>query len=347
MAAAAAADEPTIIQWLFDTRDWFPEATTTRQLETHPIASRILALLPPSERAAALRYIHIRDAKMSLASSWLKHLAIAHLLPTLPWHASVITRAPSTGKPIFQPPHTPSSSSSPSPSISLNVTHQAGLVALIASSSPDSIDLGTDLVCTSERRARDHTLISSDTFPKFIDMHADVFSPRETSYLKYQILSAVPGLAGGENNLVDAKLRAFYALWALREAYVKMTGEALLAPWLRDLEFRGFRPVAPTPAWGVPAVETTSDKENDGRSYGPQVLRDFEIWFRGERVDDVNVCLRALGPDYMIATAVRTPADKQVGLRLKLGPYRELDLFEMLEFAEARMEESTLSWPSE
>ena len=28
-------DKPTLLQWVFDTRSWFPEATQTRQLETH------------------------------------------------------------------------------------------------------------------------------------------------------------------------------------------------------------------------------------------------------------------------------------------------------------------------
>jgi len=44
--------------------------------------------------------------------------------------------------------------------------------------------------------------------------------------------------------LIASKLRNFYAHWCLKEAYIKMTGEALLAPWLRDLEFRNVRPPA-------------------------------------------------------------------------------------------------------
>ncbi len=48
------------------------------------------------------------------------------------------------------------------------------------------------------------------------------------------------------NDVIEAKLRRFYTFWALKEAYVKMTGDALLADWLRVLEFRKVR--APRPA---------------------------------------------------------------------------------------------------
>lgn len=283
-----------------------------------------------------LRYYHVRDAKMSIASSLLKHLAIAKLAPSRPrWPDTPITRDART-KPVWVDPST---NTSP---VCFNVTHQAGVVALVAALSPPSgtrIDVGVDIVCTSERRARDHAMVRDEGWPRFVDMHADVFAPGETSYLKYQVLSAVPGLVprgATADGTVDAKLRAFYALWALREAYVKLTGEALLAEWLRELEFRRFRPPAPTPAWDVPARED-DDGEDDGERYGPQVIRSTEIRFKGRRIDDVNLCLRSMGPDFMICTAVRTPEDKEVGLGLRLEPYETLELDEVLAFAESTM----------
>ncbi|KAK4447468.1 hypothetical protein QBC34DRAFT_128845 [Podospora aff. communis PSN243] len=336
-------DKPPILQWLFDTRPWFPSCTTPSQLPSDPLASRILALLTPSEATAVLKYYHVRDAKMSLASSLLKHLAIAHLSPTTPWTSTLITRDPLT-KPTWIDPATGRAP------IAFNVTHQAGLVALIAIPSLDpsleKIQVGIDLVCTSERRTRDHALIATDTWPRFVDMHADVFSPRETSYLKYEVLSRVPGLVppgATAEQVTDAKLRAFYALWALREAYVKLTGEALLAEWLKELEFRAFRPVAPTSGWGVPAREEDGTRGEDGR-YGAQVIGNPEVWFRGKRVEDVNMSLRALGEDYMICTAVRTPGRREVGMGWKLRGYRVLELEEMLEFAEARAAEAEGKW---
>lgn len=328
-----------------------------------------MALLPPSERAAALRYYHVRDAKMSLASSLLKHLALAQLLPSLPWHDTCVTRDPVTTKPIFTPP---TSLKGTLPGVSFNVTHQAGVVALIAARFPTDtdtprVDVGVDIVCTSERRSRDIDVVLStdgdgdnngngDGWSRFVDMHSDVFSARETVYLKHHVLSAVPGLvspsspsSSGNSTaeavavaVADAKLRAFYALWALREAYVKLTGDALLAAWLKDLEFREFRPVAPTAGWDVPAREGGDDSD---RAYGAQVINRFEIYLKGKPVEDVNMSLRAMGTDFMICSAVRTPGRPEVGLGLKLRPYRVLDLYDMLDFAESKMEESEGSWP--
>ncbi|KAK0632212.1 hypothetical protein B0T14DRAFT_532721 [Immersiella caudata] len=335
-------DKPPILQWLFDTRPWFPSCTSPSHLPSDPVASRILALLPPSEAASALKYYHIRDAKMSLASSLLKHLAIAHLSSTTPWTSTAITRDSLT-KPTWIDPATGHSP------IAFNVTHQAGLVALIAIPSPSDtppVQVGIDLVCTSERRSRDHQLITTDSWPRFVDMHADVFSPRETAYLKYQVLSRVPGLVPSgatAEQVMDSKLRAFYALWALREAYVKLTGEALLAEWLKELEFRDFRPVAPTSGFGVPAREEEGGGGDGGR-YGAQVINGSEVWFQGKRVEDVNVSLRALGEDYMICTAVRTPGREEVGMRWKLRGYKALDLDEMLWFAEGRAAEGEGRW---
>lgn len=200
-----------------------------------------------------------------------------------------------------------------------------------------------DLVSPTERRVRDRALVAKEGWPTFVDMHADVFAKREAAYLKHAVLAAVPGLVaptGGAEAVVDAKLRAFYALWALREAYVKLTGEALLAEWLGELEFRGFRPAAPTAGWGVPAREEGAwdgREEGAGRTrYGAQVVRHPEVWFRGERVRGVNMELRAMGEDFMICTAVRTPGREEVGMGWRLGPYRVLDLEEILKYAKER-----------
>ncbi|KAK1829500.1 hypothetical protein QBC39DRAFT_134095 [Podospora conica] len=337
---------PQLHQWILDTRPWWPEATQTKHLETH--ASRALSLLPPATRTAILRYYHILDAKMALASALLKHYLAARTDPSLPWHStpSHLTRDPRTGKPLFTHPTHP---------LAFNITHQAGVVALLAVAHPPSltVQVGIDLVSPTERRARDRALVASSSWPTFVDMHADVFSPREAAYLKHAVLAAVPGMvapaAGGPDAVVDAKLRAFYALWALREAYVKLTGEALMAEWLGELEFRGFRPAAPTAGFAVPAREEGAwdgRVEGAGRErYGAQVVRHPEVWFRGGRVEGVNMELRAMGEDFMICTAVRTPGREEVGMGWRLGPYRVLDLDEVLEFAEGRAEGGT--WEGE
>ncbi|OLN96350.1 L-aminoadipate-semialdehyde dehydrogenase-phosphopantetheinyl transferase [Colletotrichum chlorophyti] len=306
---------PTIIQWILDTRQLWPEATQTKHLEQ--AASRALDLLSADERKAVLRYYHVRDAKLSLGSHLLKRYAISRFC-NVPWPSATSVRDDRT-KPVFR------TADGTSP-LSFNVSHQAGLVAMFAVYGYDEtagpVEVGVDVVCTSERRVRDHGMIRNEGWPHFVDVHADVLSPAETSVLKWQVLSAIPpGLKPGASveETADFKLRCFYALWCLREAYVKMTGEALLAPWLADLQFKIFRPPAPGATFA-----------DEG-----EVVKEHEILFKGAKVEDANVRLRSLGPDYMVGTAVRTPGRKEDGLAFELGPFTMLDIDEVLEFGES------------
>ncbi|KAL8295909.1 hypothetical protein RB597_009053 [Gaeumannomyces tritici] len=334
MAASPTADRPApaIVQWVVDTRKLWPEATQTRQLETHPGASRALALLPPTERAGVLKYVFARDARMSLVSHLLKHYAVARLAG-VPWGETTVG-PDARSKPVHVDAATGRQP------VAFNVSHQAGLVALAAvGCCPDgsgggggdlNVEVGVDVVSPSERRARDHDAVASDGWPAFVDMHADVFSPAEAAHLKYAVLSSPSSGSNGARRedmgntpeaLLDYKLRCFYALWCLREAYVKMTGDALVAPWLRELEFRAVAPPRP-------AAEGA-------------VLTEHSIWLRGERVEDANVCLRSFdggGADsYMICTAVRTPGRVQDGLAMNLrAPFVDVTVDEIVEFAEAR-----------
>jgi 4'-phosphopantetheinyl transferase len=279
-------------------------------------AARALALLSDSERAAVLKYYHVRDAKLSLGSHLLKRYAISRFCK-VPWRLATMTRDGRT-KPVFI------TADGDTP-LSFNVSHQAGLVALFAVhgySGP--VDVGVDVVCTSERRSRDHSMIATDGWPKFVDVHSDVLSPLEVNYLKYQILASVPGLQPGATleTIVDFKLRCFYALWCLREAFVKMTGEALLASWLPDLEFRQFRP---------PAASSSSDEVGDA-------VTEHDIIFQKAKVENANVCLRALGPDYMTCTAVRTPDSGKDALAFPIEAFTMLNLEEILEFGELHLD---------
>ncbi|ROV96707.1 hypothetical protein VSDG_05626 [Cytospora chrysosperma] len=309
------SSKPVIVQWIVDTRKLWPDAEKTPQLET--AAARALALLTEDERKAVLRYLFVRDAKMSLASHLLKHYVISNCC-NVPWWETKITRNSKT-KPVYIDPATGASP------IEFNVSHQAGLVALVASYGGDGgVDVGVDVVCVSERQDRDHAVVNKEGWATFVDMHADVFAPSEASYLKYQIRSALPAGATPET-VTDVKLRYFYTLWCLREAYVKMTGEALLAPWLNVLEFRNFKPPQPTETFGDPLED------------GSDVVKEHDIWFEGNKVDDANVSLRSLGPDYMTCTAVRTPRDKEVGLGLDLGAFEMVSIEDILEYAESRV----------
>ncbi|KAK2075390.1 hypothetical protein P8C59_009519 [Phyllachora maydis] len=331
----AATPAPVIAQWILDTRVLWPEATRTSQLDMH--AFRALSLIPAADRAAVLRYLHVADAKMSLGSHLLKRHAIS-TLGHVPWDAATASRHTPTSKPVFV--------GGPSP-VAFNVSHQAGLVALVAvagyrgdgeaggDDDDDAVEVGVDLVCASERRARDLDMIHESGWPSFVDMYADVFGRGEAAYLKYQVLvpdaaaaaarggMPPPGPGASPEAQTDYKLRCFYTLWNLREAWIKMTGEALLAKWLGDLEFRRFRPPGPACTSGANGLE-------EG-----EIITEHEIYFQGRRVDgEASVRQRALGTDYMVTTAVRTPGRKQDALGWQLDSFTILHLDDVLERAE-------------
>jgi 4'-phosphopantetheinyl transferase len=152
-----------------------------------------------------------------------------------------------------------------------------------------------DVVCPPERRARDHELLARDGWARYVDMHDSVFSAAECVRLRE---------LGRER---DEMLEYFYALWCLREGYVKMTGEALLAEWLGELEMRYFAPPGRTAPEG----------------------RELEVWFRGVRERGVDVRLVRFLEDYMICTVVRGDVGVDLG-----GEFEVLDLDGVLDAAE-------------
>ncbi|KAL7621523.1 hypothetical protein AAE478_008847 [Parahypoxylon ruwenzoriense] len=319
-----STNQVEVIQYLVDTRGLWPRATKTKDLENE--ASRALALLTAEEKTAVLRYYFVADAKMSLASALLKHWVVSKYAG-VPWWETKLTRD-ANKKPIFL-------DAAGKQPVAFNVSHQAGIVALVAVAGyvdGSQVDVGTDVVCTSERRVRDHKFIDAEGWGKFVDMHSDVFGRSEAGYLKQDLLGAQPGLpplARGDE-ITDFKLRQFYTLWCIREAYVKMTGEALLAPWLKDLEFRRFR--APEPGEGFAQRSDGGDMVESR-----EVIREHEIVFKGGKVTDANICLRSLGPDYMTCTAVRTPGRKEDALGWDIGPFEFLTVDEIVDHAEAHL----------
>lgn len=280
-----------------------------------------------------LKYFFVRDAKMALVSHLLKHHVISSTLG-VSWAATRLTRD-ARGKPIYVDP---ASGTQP---CAFNVSHQAGLVALVAVvgyDGPGPVDVGVDIVCVSERRDRDRRLIRDEGWARFVEVHSDVFGRGEDTYLKRGGELQLPlyssgGGGGGSRPRPPAgsaqeetvKLRCFYALWCLREAYVKMTGDALLAPWLGDLEFVRFRAPAAVEASGLVA----------GRNGTDEVLTEHEVVFKGQTVDDANIALRSLGRDYMTCAAFRTPEQKETGLGWGSNPFEMVDIETVISHAEA------------
>ena len=295
-----------------------------------------------------LRYYQVKDAKMSLASHLLKHLVITKYC-NVPWSQSKISRQPTHGKPCYIP------EGDDHMHIDFNVSHQAGIVSLIAAIGFENhVDVGTDVVCANERLAHDYSNIDKEGFFAWVDIHSDVFADSEVNDMKLSPVSTRSvGILDGEidgyakdtlsrcqwrnrkldikvmtgggvpevvelssNVVIEAKLRRFYAMWCLRETYVKMTGEALLASWLKDLEISNVQ---------IPAAKESADPLS--LEVG-DIAQDFKMIFKGKPVKDVNMELSALGSAYMVGGCVRPSA--------VMGKWLELNLeTDVLDIAEA------------
>lgn len=196
--------------------------------------------------------------------------------------------------------------------------------------------MGTDVTCWNERKKHDDEHIEKKGLFDWIDMHADVFAESEVTWMKLGPLdlelgsemygyskdtisrcerrggsveveitrnNAIERVRVSKDDIIDAKLRRFYTMWCLREAYVKMTGEALLAPWLQELEILDVQ--APKPH--VDAKDSSSLLQGEG-------IRSGIIVFKGKRILDVYMEVLGVGQDYMIAGCVRLSETSQIEL---------------------------------
>ncbi|KAL5627450.1 hypothetical protein BROUX41_003603 [Berkeleyomyces rouxiae] len=308
-SAPKTTPKVSVVQWVVDTRKLWTSADRTTDL-LH-VAKHPLSLLSDSERQKALGFVFVRDAKLSLVSSLLKRLLISRYADVC-W-ADAQAQPDHHKKPVFRCPTTGAEP------VAFNVSHQDGLVVLAAvcgypaATSHDphagAVEVGVDVVSTRERHHRDMDALVKPTraavtaaWNDHVDVYTEIFSPGELHYLKTLPTPAYIAPAGEAE--AAFRLRYFYALWCLREAYVKMDGQALTAPWISALEFRSFHP---------PVA-------------GQGIVDGFDICLHGIPVHDARLELRSLGSDYMVATAIRTPAATQAAMDFALGPYVEIDL---------------------
>lgn len=302
--------------WLLDTRSLWPGDKIADS------AKEALTLISPEERELILRKYRIADAKMSLASALLKRLFVHHTLG-IPW--SKITfgrkRDPKHGKPCAL---LPAPLHGPAP-CEFNISHQAGLVALVgcATATLDA-ELGVDIVCVNERH--EAKTIEAEGFEAWIDIYAEIFSAEEAFDMKYNVSpfplldgtivtsemlgrhdrcctmgqTLVATLPSGEERkfssdlLIDAKLRRFYTFWCYKEAYIKLDGEALLANWIPQLEFKHVR----APRSGTPERCSTHGV------WGERV-DNAEVWFKQKHMKGCRVEIQAFGEDFMIGVAAK------------------------------------------
>ncbi|KAL9012716.1 MAG: hypothetical protein Q9173_002527 [Seirophora scorigena] len=253
-----------------------------------------LGLLPIKEREKVLQFYHIRDAKLSLGSQLLKHCAITRTC-SVPWAGSTISKD-QKHKPCYLSP------GENGKQMEFNVSHHGSLVALVGCAG-GGIQLGVDLVQVDA--GKDIPKVRQEGWTSWVDTYASVFSSREVQ----DMVSWEPSAPLSTDDMLTAKLRHFYAHWCLKEAYVKMTGEALMAPWLQDMEFRNVQ---------VPrAVSELSDSGKDD-GWG-EICSDVEVWRHGIKVLGVKLELQAFRDGYMVGTAVSS-------LSASFLPYKILDL---------------------
>ena len=244
-------------------------------------AADALALLSPDEQTKARKFHFLRDAKLSVASSLLKR-SFAHQVLNIPFSSARYGRIGNQthGKPCLMGSH------GEQLPVDFNVSHQAGLVALAGCASQDT-KFGVDIVCVNERD--NHRLINREGFDRFVDMHAEVFSRADLGQMKDHVsLQGQASLSSDQRAVTDAKLRRFFAFWCLKEAYIKLEGEGLLNPWLKEVDFRNL------------TCPSAADKQQFG-----EIVDNVEVYIREQRVEDVKLVLQAYEDNYMIGTAIK------------------------------------------
>lgn len=303
-------EAPTVIQWIVDTRKlWLIDGKDGSVADLKVRAARALLLLSEDESSRALKFYFPKDAKMAIVSHLLKRMAIVALC-NVPWNKAIVARR-ANHKPYFAGEQSNST-------INFNLSHQAGIVTLVATTS-SFIDVGIDVVCVNERENGG----KNNDFFDWVNLHADVFHPNEMEYIRRSpqnlnldvppaleiLVSAckhrgqmlrVANYELASSCVVDAKIRRFYAAWCLREAFIKMQGEALLADWLKELEFRKVR--APRPQLDAPPEDVTITGE---------IITDFKVFLKEEAYTDVLIDLRALGQNYMVATVMHSDSAEE------------------------------------
>ncbi|RDW90509.1 4'-phosphopantetheinyl transferase family protein [Aspergillus mulundensis] len=286
-AISSVNTSPVLTRWYLDTRHLTASTTALPLLET----------LQATDQTAVQKYYHVKDKHMSLASNLLKYLFI-HQTCRVPWSSIVISRTPDPHRrPCYIPPADSQSGGKDTVvNVEFNVSHQASMVAIAGTTiSPDRTpkpEVGVDITCVNERQGRKGEERSLDALHKYIDIFSEVFSAAEMDAMRsLHGAPSSPSLTG--EPLVEYGYRLFYTYWALKEAYIKMTGEALLAPWLRELEFSNV--IAP-----AAVAESGEVVDQFGEPYtGVKTALYKDV------VQDVRIEVAALDGDYLFATAAR------------------------------------------
>jgi 4'-phosphopantetheinyl transferase len=195
----------------------------------------------------------------------------------------------------------------------------------------DEVLVGCDIVSPNERP--DMAAINASDFEDYTSTYGAIFSQDELFDITYNVPSGAVTLLSGErlssetlgrldrtivsdenlsvtlpngrteefssDLIIDAKLRQFYTFFCLKEAYIKLVGEGLLAPWIKDCEFRQVHPpTAGTAArcstsgsWGGKVTGGRASIKAANAKYNNLTIspddEEIEIWLHGEEIHDV------------------------------------------------------------
>jgi 4'-phosphopantetheinyl transferase len=297
-------------------------------------APEYLELLSPAEREVATRKYHFPDACMALGSALLKRAYISNCTG-LDWSEITFSRRldEKLGKPCWHPPNDgknwPTIDFNVSHQRGIVVLVGACTQSMLGERSDPDVEVAVDVVSPNERN--DMSSIASSNFAEFVSTFESVLSDEEVFTVTYtlptngttQLLSgeSVPNEKLGRLDrtiecgqtlsvqldgdrkinlpselIIEEKLRNFYANFSLKEAFTKLGGLGLSAPWLKDCEFVGVR--APTKG-GVRRCNILG-------TWG-EIIRgeDMEIRMNGKEVHDVASEQQSLEEDYIITTMLR------------------------------------------
>lgn len=306
-------------------------------------AAEVLPLihtLPPERQELIKKFVRKPDRYMSLSSELLKFYFI-HKTARIPWSEIKVSRTPKPhNRPYWAPPE--GWWRKGFEGIEFNVSHQAGMIVLVGCRTPnrsrdarindqneisikspsvinpdptlvieaeseidedesEDVRIGVDVACTWEP-PRTQDLSTQEKLEEWVDIFGEMFSEVEQEDMKYA--SAVNGFDNMDET--EWKARRFYTYWALKEAYIKMVGEGLLAPWLRQLEFKD-----------VPVPLRSRVAGHNGEAWSvvdDETMRKFQVLFNRRNIEHtMRISLEGFEETFVVATMTRGVMDQADG----------------------------------
>jgi 4'-phosphopantetheinyl transferase len=151
-----------------------------------------------------------------------------------------------------------------------------------------------------------------------------MFSRAELSDIIHHVPTAplATNKSSSPRALLEAKLRRFYTYFCVKETYIKLVGEGLLADWIKECEFRNVQVPMPLEGelWGekvtagVNREQTSEQDRND----------ELEIWLRGKEIRNVRTEMQAFEDGFVIASMM-TPSSL-LGPDVEFPPWKMVDL---------------------